>query len=391
MENSNETIAHKYTYWDGADGDAMVCSPHGPTKHRTLCGFNQYGLGILITISGLWTLYLARRLGQLAQRIAPFTSGGRDRQRSSQAGKLHMKRLLTVYGLELIALAGMHLVNGVATVSASSTIQGSIGDLFCATTIALIVNHMLLQMRGTQAFRMLVQIPTDSSTRQTKKRLQLSNALDFTQSTGAFGIFWGVWVLVASGVMTRPTFLKTIYIFMTSFAIRTVFEDLIDRARTILRVDELQQNAGGDLVAKRRRRGILVKKVRALLFDMTALLFMNLALPMSVLVFRTTDSSTQILFHNTGFNSLLTIFTFAACISAHKQINKQFAKTRSSKPTRSQTPGAKTATGQFGQGEQTSEGEYTVAQESGLSVVGESETGGRPRKHSGGGLFSEVE
>jgi hypothetical protein len=68
-----------------------------------------------------------------------------------------------VYGVELLAIAAAHLVNGSGTVASTFTIAGLLGDLLASSGIALVLYQTLLLMREAETFRGLIQLPTDST------------------------------------------------------------------------------------------------------------------------------------------------------------------------------------------------------------------------------------
>jgi hypothetical protein len=390
---SNSTSTPLYKYWDFADGDAMVCSPHGPPEYRAMCYFNRYGVGGVLCMCGLSCLQGAMRLDKLGQLVAPTAANENTvKARKQTARRLQFQKHSYVFGTELIAIGAGHLVNGVATISSTSTFVGLLGDLIGSFSMALILYQALLLMREAESFRSLVQLPTDS-TNAKRKRMGLSGVLDFVQSTGVLPITFGLWVLLVAGALTRPEFLTAMYALLTGFGVRTMLETILNRMRTILRVNDLQQNAGGGVVAKHRRRGILMNKVRALLFDMVALFVVNVVMPLSVLLLGTLYSSTQTLLHTGACDTIMASFSVIACLKRHQYVNKLLSRHRTihSQVTKDTSQGLKTNSGQLGAGIATGTSEFTVADVSGLSVVGQSEVGGVGRQQAEVGLFSNVE
>jgi hypothetical protein len=380
MEGNTTFSFPNYTYWDYADGDAMVCSSRGPPRYRAMCNYNQYFIGIELIICGLWFLWNARRLDRVrATTVAPVSV--REialKQRKKAAQRSQFRRHNLVFGTEMIALGATHLINGSDTIYPTSTVPGLLGDLAACISVTLILYHLLLLMRSAQAFRRLVQIPTDSPGER-RTRIGLNRVLDIAQSTGGFAMTFVLWALLASGVLTRPVFLSGLYVLMTATGVRTMFENIIDRMRTILRVNELQQKAGGDLAAKRRRRRILKSKIRVLVFDTTGLTPVIVLLPMSVLIFGTFESSTQILFHIGACDTITSTFVVMACVQRHKYVSKHLS--------RHAIDAMATTKAMSLQGT----GSRSVADESGMSVVDASEIEGAPKNQGGGGLFSDVE
>jgi hypothetical protein len=388
---SNVTSTPFYTYWDFADGDAMVCSPHGPPGYRAMCYFNRYCLGGVLVMCGLSCLQDAMRLEKLGQTVAPSTASENSvKTRKQTTRRLRFQKHSYVFGVELLGLAGLHLVNGFATISSTSTIAGMLGDLFVSFTIGLIMYQGLLLMREAEAFRDLIQLPSDA-TNAKRQRIGLSGALDILQSTGVFPITFGLWVLLACGALTRPVFLSALNVLFTGSGVRSMLENVLNRVRTMLRVNYLQQNAGGDLNTKQRRRGILMTKFRALLFDMVALFLLHVAMPLSILLCGSFYLSTQTLLHVGACDTVTAVFSMIACLKRHQHVNKLLSRhgtqarpslkvTRQGWRTNTEKQGARIAT------------EFTVADVSGLSVVGDSEVGGiGTRQQAKVGLFSNVE
>ena len=74
---------------------------------------------------------------------------------------------------------------------------------------------------------------------------------------------------------------------------------------------------GGNSEAMRRRRNILKKKVRALIFHMLGIFTVMVFLPLSVIIFGSVNSSTQMLIHERTNNTLGTIVLMVVCVATH--------------------------------------------------------------------------
>lgn len=300
-------------------------------------------------------------------------------------------------GVEFLCIGLVHLIGGHGTVYAASTIGGRISDFALAATIAMSLYIILIQLRAAEAFRNMVQLPTHSSGSMMQIRMRVRYVLDFMQSTGAFPIMFGLWILLPSGVITRSQFYSAIAFIFGGAGIRSAFGNILDRINTLVRVDELQQKAGGNNDAKIRRRKILKKEARYLMLNMVTDLLILVFAPISWVIFGSVTSSTQWLLHHGTNETITAILVFVLCIVTHKQVSSDCAKkrrrekkvglvTKFTKPSSGQPSGA-------------SDGEpvYTVANESGMSVVMDSEIEfgrkkrGKSIKGEVGGLFEDLE
>jgi hypothetical protein len=122
---------------------------------------------------------------------------------------------------------------------------------------------------------------------------------------------------------------------------------------------------------------------------MVALFVDNVVMPLSVLLCGSFYSSTQTLLHmgasDTLFAKFSLTFSLTVCLKRHQYINKLFSQVKPSLQVMSQ--GLKTNSGQVGAGITIDKSEFTVADVSGLSVVGQSEVGGVVRHQADVGLF----
>ena len=386
--NTNATVLATYQFLDFMDGDAMVCSPSGPSEYRNMCNFYQYGLGVAYTIGGISFLYNAKRLGRLLSRTAPESknplsekeTASKKKQTRNIAQLLFFKRFTYVMGFNIGGLGVALLIGSTGTVYATSTIAGLGSDFAFSISIAWNLYQSLLQLRGADAFRSLVELPTNSDGIR-QKRKWVTFVLDGAQGGGAFPITFGFWLLLASRVIKRSELYSALFILMAAAGIRSMIENILNRVRTLARIDELQQNAGGGIEARRRRRETLTKKARVLIFHMMVILAFNALFPVSLLIFGSVNSSTQMLFHCGAGNTIFSIFVLAGCISTHKHVNRSCAREAVNDTTAER-------------GDPSNKPEYTVADESGMSVVGVSELAnskGNVDLSSGGGLFSDIE
>jgi hypothetical protein len=370
-----------YKYWDNMDGDAMVCSPLGPPEYRTMCIFNQYVLGVGFFLEGLSLLYNARRLGQLASGISSSRLPKHSRSEQALRKKSHMlyfNRLTYTFALDFLCLGVMHGVGGGGTIHSSATVDGLLGDLFYAIGLVSVMHHSLVQMRGAEAFRNLVQLPT-AAINSKGTMITLRKLLDFVQGVGALPIAIGLWGLLVGGILTRSEFTSGLLTGWCGSGLRHMFENILSRARTLVQVDTLQQKAGGDVNAKRRRRGILLKKARALAVDSMTIFMCLFFLPFSLLVGGSVSSSTQWLIQNGASMTIMVVMIIPVCLNTHKHVSKNITQSRrrsiaTTQPWSNQV--------------------HTVADESGMSVVGESEVGTNSRQsslQSRDALFSVVE
>ena len=118
--------------------------------------------------------------------------------------------------------------------------MGLFSDFLLSVAMACMMYHSLLQLRGAEEFRNLVQLSTDSG----DKRTLVTYVLDTAQGAGAFPITFGCWVLLATGVIKRLEYHSALFLLSGGIGIRSMIENIRDRARTLVRVNELQQRAG---------------------------------------------------------------------------------------------------------------------------------------------------
>jgi hypothetical protein len=290
MDKINSSTLVAYTHWDYMDGDALVCSSFGPSYYRGICIFNQYITGVIFLIQGVWILWVRRMLGQHAMRVAP------DKRLTSPQPRAKYRHI-TLLAIALFCDGLEHLVGGTTTRYSSSTFEVRFSDFTYAIFSASVMYHQLIQLRMAENFRRLVQ---DLGT-PINKNGWASNAVDFTQSYGALPLMCSLWLCLAVDVISRSSYHSTAVIVMVSVGARTVFHTISYRIRTLSRVNEMQQNAHGDLETKLRRRGILLGKVRTVALELVATTSFAVLLPLSLVVFGSVRSSTQYLLHRTVF------------------------------------------------------------------------------------------
>jgi hypothetical protein len=371
MANMNNT----YEYWDSLNGNALVCSAFGPSGYHPWCVYSQFILGGWFSFVGIGFLYNARRL----QRLVAKAGTGKGANARERCFMLYFTRLTLVFGVEFFAWGCAHAFCGHGTANAATSTLGLTGEFAFAVVTACTVYQCLHQLRGAEAFRNLVQLNEE----QTKSRAYISAGLDFVQGTGIFPIALVLWFLLAFEVITRPEYYGTCYMLMCASGIRSLIENILDRMRTLVQVNTLQQGAAGDFSAKQRRRDVLKKKARQLIVDMMMIFVINVLIPVLVIVSGAVNSSSQWLIQSSVINTLAIIPMTSLLHRTQGQVtkkNKKFAKVNGDV----ETDMAMSSASQF-----------TVANESGLSVVGESEVG-KLRSPSGKsghepGLFSDVE
>jgi hypothetical protein len=188
-------------------------------------------------------------------------------------------------------------------------------------------------------------------------------------------------MLLASGVIKRPGFYSGLLILVGGAGIRSMIENILDRVRTLVLLDAFQQNAGGNIEARRRRRKTLTKKARVLIVHMLGIAATNIFIPLTIFIFESVNSSTKMLINLGAGYTVMSVLLVPGCITMHKHVNMSCAR-EAVNDMRAETS------------ETTKENVYTVADESGLSAVGVSEVSrGKQNANlsSGGGLFSDVE
>jgi hypothetical protein len=368
MDSGNVTASGQYQYWDFLDGDATVCSPRGPVEYLSLCIFNRFCLGGGFAVEGLWLLYNARKLTHLSRIV----------KKKSGSMRAYINRLTYIFGWEFFLYGSAHVVGAYGTVQSVSTLRGIIGDFLMSFAGAFNAYHSLLQLRGADAFRNMVHLGPDENS----NRMLLTVVLDCAQGPGAFILTCIIWTLLACGVLTRMHFYASLLLIMVLGGIRSLFKNILDRVRTIVRLNALQQNAGGDINALKRRRDILRKKARVLIWDMVVIFSMQIGFPLAALL--SVNSSTQVLIVTSVFNTILCTIMFMLSLMTHSHVKRMSSSvaTEAAKTNKSTSMALNSMAAP----------EYTVADESGLSIVNDVVSVGMNHNNevpSVGGLFSE--
>jgi type III secretory pathway component EscS len=385
-----------YEYWDYLEGDALVCSALGPPEYQPLCKLNQLFFGLAFLVDGVVNLYNARRLKRLHSIVihgntsqSTSTSHAASPARHTTTLVYH-KVLSRTFGIEQLAYGGAQLIGMGGTLYSPTSAGGRFGDSLMAVTVACVMYVALLQLRGAAAFKRIVQLTTEN--RHGRCHNVITRLLNISQSVAAFPITFSVWILLASGMITRTVYYSIMYTLICCAGIRSMIENVVERGRTLIRVNHLQQNAGGGIDALHRRRNILKTKLRGLIILMLGILSTTVFAPATMVLFGSLQSSTQLQVHYLVFDTALLVVWSQSCIVTHKHINKKIAKLAKqttagdTRVTDKPMGGARGDTGTLDQEV------YTVANESGLSVVGDSEFVARMQRRTGdqGGLFSEI-
>jgi hypothetical protein len=376
MDNNNASST--YEYWDNVDGEAMVCSPFGPREYLHMCFFVQYILGTILTAEGLSFLYNAQRLARLASRRdlgESFNQGVGPKSRRSRSQSLYLTRFTFALAGEFVGIGAWFLV-GMGTRYSTRTLIGLFGDFSFCVGIAFALYLTFLQLKGAAAFRKLVQMPGTVSKKHWRD--QVADVLDLTQSVGAIPFVVVLCTMLATRTITRSGFYAAGSVVMAVSGLRSVVSNILGRVNTLARVDVVQQAAGGSIDVKLRRRKILKEKARELLFHMLVIVTGNVVIPLAMVIWHSVYSSTQMLIHNGVNFTLVAILIGMQSVITHKQVNARYIRMVRA-----------TAKTTFGDGTRDiNDAAYTVANESGMSAVGDSHFyTSAPRA----GLFSEVE
>jgi hypothetical protein len=393
-------VSDEYRYWDFMDGDAMVCSSHGPPEYRAMCIFNQYVLGAILTADGFWFLNSARRLGRLLPAIGQLQSavvgqpprGGRRMTRQQVVARTtnlsHLKHLTFVLGIEYVCVGVALLIGGSGTVYPTTSLAGLASDLAFGLAVAVSWIATLVQLRGAKQLRNVIRTMTIDNARLCTNT-RLAYILDVAFGASSFVFAGSLWLLLASAWLNRSAYYAAMALGILFNGLFSVGQNVLSRIRTLRRVDVLQQAAGGELEVRLRRRNILQGKLRTLLLHTTIIMLTLLFAPLSLIVFGSVNSSTQMLIHN-GVNHVLFAISMTLVSSlTHKQVSKSWRRHSVAMPT-SVTD---RSSGGIRMGDNNADNN-TVANESGLSVVEPSEcaTGARQTTHgTHRGLFSEIE
>jgi hypothetical protein len=385
-----------YQYWDYLEGDALVCSSRGPSEYQPLCILNRYIFGVAFLFHGSISLYNMRRLQRLQASVADSSVMSLKRQQSSSGGRhqpgqraniAYFTRLLGTFAVKQLSYGAAQVLSVNGTLHSHSTATGLLGLVLTAIAVAAVMYVALLQLHGAAAFKVIVEIPSHKRERREDwPKRYFFGLLDGIQSVGAPPITIGIWVLRATGLIGSVLFCSVMCGLICYAGTRSTIENLFDRGRTLIRVNHLQQNAGGDIEALHRRRNILKKKLRGLIAFALGILLTTVFVPLSIIVFGSVYSSTQLLIHTTVFNVVCIFVWSHLCMTTHAHVNKKSFK-QAKVIAASQANGA--STGGASSGNQL---EYTVANESGLSVVESEFVKAKGRGNAGekGGLFSDV-
>jgi hypothetical protein len=378
------SINTTYEYSDSLDGDALVCSAHGPPEYRSWCIYTQFVLGVWFSIVGMLFLYNARRLGRLVgiaagphQERASLT---RKRARDSSFTQ-YFRRLTYVFGIEFSSWGCAHLLGGHGTLNAATSASGLVSEFAFAVAAGCTVYQGLLQLRGAAAFKGLVRMPGDDAPHRT----HVAHTLDFAQSVVVFPILLGLCGLLGFGIISRPEYYVACYLLPCAAGVRSLIENILNRMRTLVLVDKLQQSAVGDSLAKQRRRKVLQQKVRRVIVDMTMIFLINVFIPLFVIVSGAVKSSAEWLIQSSIINTLAIFPMSIMAIRTHRHVTSKLRRVNVA--TSGGNRSSKAMTG-------STQDNFTVANESGLSVVGESEVGTRgsaANSQREPGLFGEVE
>jgi hypothetical protein len=381
-----------YQYWDYLEGDALVCSPLGPPEYNLLCNTNQFIFGISFLVHGALSLYNARRLQRLQETVVDATVGGSSNNGMSpgtrppkrHANLEYFAKLSRTFFLQQCSYGASQLVAVCGTLHPPSTTEGLVGDALLSVTIATVMYIALLHLRRAEAFIRIVDLPSSqTSERKRGGRILFTRILNDAQGPGALPITFGVWGLLASGLIGRPAFCSVMYSIICFTGGRSMIENIFERGRTLIRVNDLQQRAGGSVDALHRRRNILKNKLRRWIVFAIGIGSTTVFVPASVVIFGSVYSSTQLLIHNSVFNTILFIAWTHVCNSTHRHVDAKYARLRKLGPTTG---------GQNVENTSQLQSEYTVANESGLSMVAKTdfEVAKAGAGTRGGGLFSSV-
>jgi hypothetical protein len=382
------------------DGDALVCSPLGPSDYRSMCDFNQYGLGVICLVQGSSLIYNARRLGKIRAHVVSNAAPPNNnkaapskRQHASFVRRNVSNQKITHFvGCGVVCTALAHWIGGNGTVYASSTIPGLVADLVYAIRLSFILKHIRYQLQAAKEFQSLVKL--DSAGTESFKYSRITYISDVMQGVGAVPFALGIWLLLVGGVIARAGFYFVVTIVLAVVGWRTVISNLILRGRTISRIEVLQQNANGTVQDKHRRRNLLKVKVRALIRDMLVIMAANVFVPLTLLMFKSMYSSTQWLVHQGIYEAIMCCMMTVMCMTTHKHVNKSISRAGIASPRRTKTGTSKLLSLKESNEGRKFDDNFTIANESGMSVVGESEVafGSRQTTESSGvRLFSEVE
>jgi hypothetical protein len=368
----------------------LVCSPLGPSKYRQLCHINQFIFGISFLVHGALSLYNTWRLQRLQATVVHasirdslrgISPGERPNER--HANLKYFTKLSGTFCLQQSSFGASQLVTVNGTLHPPFTVEGLVGDALLSVTIATVMYMALLQLRRAEAFKRIVEIPSSQTKNERRRRARIlfTQILNDAQGAGALPITFGVWGLLASGLIRRPTFCSVMYSLICFTGGRSLIENIFERGRTLIRVNDLQQRAGGNVEALHRRRNILKHKLRRWIVFAIGIVSTSVFVPASVVIFGSVYSSTQLLIHNSVFNTILFIAWSHICNSTHRHVDAKYAKLRKV---------GRTTGGLHVENSSQLQSEYTVANESGLSVVAPSqfEVTKAGARTSVGGLFS---
>jgi hypothetical protein len=111
------------------------------------------------------------------------------------------------------------------------------------------------------------------------KMLTLAQALDTIQGPLAPVIAFSLWTAMATQVLSRSWFYIAIYAIVFVVGLRSFHAMLTKRVSTLRRIAILQEEAGGTVNDRQRRRGTLKDKALILARDLLAVFAISLGIP----------------------------------------------------------------------------------------------------------------
>jgi hypothetical protein len=229
-----------------------------------------------------------------------------------------------------------------------------------------------IQVRGAQWFSGLVGIEG----RRGYKSAAVTKALDAISGPLLPPICTILWLLLVVGVLPRAWFYLTMHLVNSLFGLRAFVAIATKRVSALRKMATIQNAFRGTAQDKQRRSAILKNKAFGLVFDLAGVFINLFAVPGSMVVFKSTFSSKQMIIHCT---ICLPLISALSLLFGWKHIHRQ----RRGRPARSRglqqqhTPNANTA------GSELTHDSFG----SGLSALEQSVVVERPRH----GLFSSID
>jgi hypothetical protein len=190
----------------------------------------------------------------------------------------------------------------------------------------------LLQHRGAIWFKALLQPNGHNTVTPNHLILKLpsfSEVTDAMQSWLAPVIAMSLWLLLATGTISRGWYTFYNLSLVGLYGIRAFVTILQQRVTTLKRVSAMVKQGTGTVEDQRKRQGFVKRKTVLLVFDLTGVATATILLPASLLFLGSSFSSRQFAIHETIVTTPILIIMFLFLSSMKRKHKKPSASNRS--------------------------------------------------------------